>query len=44
MLADGQINPHIAAVWKLDEVPAAVEALARGGALPGKQVVAVRPS
>ncbi|MDH3201896.1 MAG: zinc-binding dehydrogenase [Myxococcales bacterium] len=41
MLADGHIKPHIAAVWKLDEVPAAVEALASGGALPGKQVVAV---
>jgi NADPH2:quinone reductase len=41
MLADGKINPHVAAVWKLDEVPAAIAALAAGGALPGKQVVAV---
>jgi len=44
MLADGHINPRIAAVWKLDEVPTAIEALAGGGALPGKQVIAVAAS
>jgi NADPH2:quinone reductase len=44
MLADGHINPRIAAVWKLDEVPTAIEALAVGGALPGKQVIVVAAS
>lgn len=38
MLADGDLKPHIAAEWKLDEVPAAVADLARG-AVPGKQVI-----
>lgn len=42
MLGDGDIDPQIAAVWKLDEVPAAVADRAHG-ALPGKQVVAVPP-
>lgn len=40
MLAAGEIDPQIAAVWKLDEVPAAVADFAHG-ALPGKQVVAI---
>jgi NADPH2:quinone reductase len=40
MVAAGEIAPHIAAVWQLDEVPAALAGLARG-ARPGKQVVAV---
>lgn len=43
MLAEGRIDPQIAAVWKLDEVPAAVRGLARG-ALPGKQVIDVAHS
>ena len=38
MLADGAIDPQVAAVWNLDEVPAAVDGLAHG-ALPGKQVI-----
>jgi len=40
MLADGTITPEIAAVWKLEEAPAAAAGLAQG-ALPGKQVIAV---
>jgi NADPH2:quinone reductase len=40
LLAEGRIEPRLAAVWKLDEVPAALEAMAATGALPGKQVVA----
>jgi hypothetical protein len=44
MLADGHINPRIAAVWKLDKVLTAVEALAGGGTLPGKQVIRVAAS
>lgn len=40
MLADGKITPEIAAVWGLDEVPAAVQGLAHG-AMPGKQVIAI---
>lgn len=42
MLADGRIDPQIAAVWSLHEVPAATEGLAHG-AMPGKQVIAVEP-
>ncbi len=42
MLADGRIHPEVAAVWKLDEVAAAVEGLAKG-AIPGKQVIALTP-
>lgn len=38
MLVDGQINPHVAAVWKLDEVPEAVANMAKGS-LPGKQII-----
>lgn len=40
LLAEGQIDPHIAAVWGLDEVPAAAVGLAHG-AMPGKQVINV---
>ena len=43
MLADGQIAPKIAAVWKLDDVPAAAEGLAHN-AVPGKQITAVAPA
>jgi NADPH:quinone reductase-like Zn-dependent oxidoreductase len=39
MLANGAVDPQVAAIWKLDEVPAA-DGLAHG-ALPGKQVVSV---
>ncbi len=38
-----EIDPEVAAVWKLDEVPIAVAGLAKG-ALPGKQVIAVGAS
>jgi NADPH:quinone reductase-like Zn-dependent oxidoreductase len=41
MLADGTIAPRIAAVWTLDQVPAAIQAMA-AGTRPGKQVIAVR--
>jgi NADPH2:quinone reductase len=40
MLADRKIDPHIAAVWKLSDVPRAVTAFAKGSK-PGKQVVAI---
>ncbi|MDH3754834.1 MAG: zinc-binding dehydrogenase [Acidimicrobiia bacterium] len=40
MLSRGEIDPTIAAVWKLDEVPAAAADMA-AGALPGKQVINV---
>ncbi|MDH3725389.1 MAG: zinc-binding dehydrogenase [Thermoleophilia bacterium] len=40
MLANDEIEPRIAKVWSLGEVPAAIARLARGS-LPGKQVVAV---
>ncbi len=40
MLVAGEIEPQIAATWKLEEVPAATEGLARG-ALPGKQVISL---
>ena len=40
MHADGRMDPTIAAVWKLDEVPVAADGLAHG-AMPGKQVIAI---
>ena len=38
MLVEGDIEPRIAKVWSLREVPAAADGLAHG-ALPGKQVI-----
>lgn len=38
MLADGRIAPVIAAIWTLDDVPAAAAGLAQG-AMPGKQII-----
>lgn len=40
MLTAGTIEPQVAAVWKLHEVPTAADGLAQG-AMPGKQVVSV---
>jgi NADPH:quinone reductase-like Zn-dependent oxidoreductase len=40
MLVEGRIDPRIAAVGSLDEVPATAQSLA-GGALAGKQVIRV---
>ena len=38
MLAASDIDPQVAAVWQLDDVPGAVAEMARGS-LPGKQVI-----
>lgn len=43
LLADGDIQPRIAAVWELRDVPQALAAFAKGS-LPGKQVIAITAS
>lgn len=42
LLADGAIQPRIAAVWQLRDVRRALNDFAKGS-LPGKRIIAIPP-